>query len=107
MEGGIFLVQRVELEHHERHIKGMEIIWHEQRFGAEPGAEIRSRFYSFLDGMTLASVYEMNGDTLTIWGGEKGSPSRMTGTFSEDGDTFFCEWVYPGGGYQATGTRVK
>jgi hypothetical protein len=33
--------------------KAMEIISHLQSFGAAPGKDIQSRYYSFLDGMTL------------------------------------------------------
>ena len=86
----------------------MEVIGHDFLFGAEPGPEIKSRFYSFLDGMTLDYVYEMQGDILTIWAGEKGSPAFYKGTFSEDGNTLTGSWVYPGGGgYDAVSTRVK
>lgn len=106
-EGGFFLLQRVDLKQYGSHIKGVEIIGHEFGFGAEPSPEIKSRFYSFLDGMTLDYVYEMDGDTLTIWGGEKGSPAYYQGTFSKDGNTLTGSWVYPGGGYEAVSTRVK
>jgi hypothetical protein len=106
-EGGFFLLQHVDFTHGENKIKGIEIIGHEQNFGAEPSTEIKSRFYSFLDGMTIDYVYEMEGDTLTIWGGEKGSPAYYKGTFSEDGNTLKGGWVYPGGGYEAVSTRVK
>jgi len=106
-EGGFFLIQRVDFIHGENKIKGIEIIGHESPFGAEPGAEIKSRFYSFLDGMTIDYVYEMEDGTLTIWGGEKGSPAYYKGTFSEDGNTLTGGWVYPGGGYEAVSTRVK
>jgi hypothetical protein len=106
-EGGFFLLQHVDFTHGENKIKGIEIIGHEQNFGAEPSTEIKSRFYSFLDGMTIDYVYEMEGDTLTIWGGEKGSPAYYKGTFSEDGNTLKGGWVYPGGGYDAVSTRVK
>jgi hypothetical protein len=108
MEGGFFLIQHVDLMQYGNKIKGMEIIGHEATFGAEPSTEIKSRFYSFLDGMTLDYVYEMEGDILTIWGGEKGSPAYYKGTFSEDGNTLTGSWVYPGGGgYDAVATRVK
>jgi len=108
MEGGFFLIQHVDFTHGENKIKGMEIIGHESTFGAEPSQDIKSRFYSFLDGMTLDYVYEMEGDTLTIWGGEKGSPAYYKGTFSKDGNTLTGSWVYPGGGgYDAVSTRVK
>jgi len=108
MEGGFFLIQRVDLEQGEQKIKGIEIIGHLQMFGEEPGKDIKSRFYSFLDGMTLDYVYEIIGDTLTIWGGERGSPAYYKGQFSKDGNTLTGGWVYPGGGgYEATTTRVK
>ena len=107
-EGGFFLFQHVDMMQYGNKIKGIEIIGHESIFGAEPSTEIKSRFYSFLDGMTLDYVYEMEGDTLTIWGGEKGSPAYYRGTFSKDGNTLTGSWVYPGGGgYEAVSTRVK
>lgn len=107
-EGGFFLIQRVDMMQYGNHIQGIEIIGHESTFGAEPSQDIKSRFYSFLDGMTLDYVYEMDGDTLTIWGGEKGSPAYYKGTFSEDGNTLTGSWVYPGGGgYDAVSTRIK
>jgi hypothetical protein len=107
MAGGFFLLQRVELEQHGRRIEGLEIIGHERPFGGEPSAEIKSRFYSNT-GDTLDYVYELEGDTLTIWGGEKGSPAYYRGTFGGDGDTLTGAWHYPdGGGYEATSTRVE
>lgn len=107
-EDGFFLIQRVDLMQYGNRIKGIEIIGHEAPFGAEPSPEIKSRFYSFLDGMTLDYVYEMDGDTLTIWGGEKGSPAYYKGTFSQDGNTLTGGWTYPGGGgYQAVSSRIK
>jgi hypothetical protein len=105
MEGGFFLIQRVDLLQHGQRIKGIEIIGHERPFGAEPSEEIKSRFYSNT-GDTLDYVYELEGDTLTIWAGEAGSPAYARGTFSEDDNTGSGEWVYPGGGYQFTMTRV-
>ena len=107
MEGGFFLIQHVDLEQHGQRIKGLEIIGNEKPFGSEPSEEIKSRFYSNT-GDTLDYVYELEGDTLTIWGGEKGSPAYAKGTFSDDGDTLSSEWVYPGGGgYRSTMTRSR
>jgi hypothetical protein len=107
MEGGFFLVHHFDFEQDGRKIKGLEIIGHEQKFGAEPSAEIKTRLYSCLDGMTLEYMYEADGDTFTYWMGEKGSPSYMKGKFSEDGNAYTGEWTYPGGGYNVTATRVK
>ncbi len=106
MEGGFFLIQRVDLEQYGQKIRGIEIIGHEKPFGAEPSEDIKSRFYDST-GNTLDYVYELEGNTLTIWGGERGSPAYYKGNFSEDGDTVSGEWVYPGGGgYRSTMTRV-
>ena len=108
MEGDFFLAQHVDLEQYGQKIKGIEIIGHLQAFGEEPSKDIKSRFYSMLDGMTLDYVYELNGDTLMIWAGERGSPAYYEGKFSKDGNTLTGEWVYPGGGgYKSVSTRVK
>ena len=107
MEGGFFLIQRVDLEQYGQKIKGMEIIGHLQPFGEDPSQDIHSRFYDNM-GNTLDYVYELDGDFLTIWGGEKGSPAFYKGKFSDDGTTLAGEWVYPGGGgYESIATRLK
>jgi hypothetical protein len=107
MEGGFFLIQHVDLEQYGQKFKGIEIIGHEQEFGAEPGKDIQSRFYDNM-GNTLDYVYELDGDFLTIWGGEKGSPAFYKGKFSDDGNTLAGDWVYPGGGgYESIATRVN
>jgi hypothetical protein len=107
MEGGFFLLQRVDLVQFGQTVHGLEIIGQERPFGQEPGEDIRSRFYDN-HGNTLEYVYELEGDVLTIWGGEKGSPAYYRGRFSEDGDTLTGEWVYPGGGgYRSSMTRAR
>lgn len=50
-------------------------------------------------------MYELDGDTLTIWGGQRDSDSKYTGTFSADGNTLNGAWSWPGGGYNAASTR--
>lgn len=107
MEGGFFMLQRFDLLHAGRRNKGIEIIGHLHPLFGEPSKDIRTRVYSQLDGLTLDYVYELEGNTLTIWGGEKGSPAYFKGTFSKDGNTLTGSWVYPGGGYSTTSTRVK
>jgi len=74
--------------------------------GEEPSPEIKTRFYSFLDGLTLDYVYELDGNDLTIWFGEKGSSNFYKGKFSADGNAMTGAWQWPGGGYSVTGTRV-
>ena len=107
VEGGFSLLQRVDLEQHGQRIRGIEVIGHERPFGVEPSEEIKSRFYDNL-GNTLDYVYEVEGDTLTIWGGEWRSPAYYRGHFSKDATTLTGAWHYPGGGgYEATSTRVE
>jgi len=106
MEGGFFLIQHFDFVHGGQKIKGMEIIGHLQPFGEEPGKDIKSRIYDTM-GNTFEYVYELEGDTLTIWGGEKGSPAYYKGKWSDDGNTNSGAWHYPGGGgYESTMTRV-
>jgi hypothetical protein len=95
LEGGYFLLQHVDLLSDGRSIKGLEVIGHERPFMGEPSADIKSRFYSNT-GDTLDYVYELEGDTLTIWGGERGSLAYYRGTFGPDGDTLTGAWHYPG-----------
>ncbi len=103
MEGGFFLLQHVDLG---QEATGMEVIGHERGFQAEPSADIKSRFYSS-SGDTLDYVYELEGDTLTIWFGERESSAYYEGEFSGDGNTLAGAWHYPGGGgYEAISTRV-
>lgn len=107
MEGGFFLIQRVDLEQYGQKVTGMEVIGHLQPFGEAPSEDVKARFYDSM-GNTLDYVYELNGDTLTIWGGEKGSPAYYQGKFSADGNICSGNWVYPGGGgYESTMTRVQ
>jgi hypothetical protein len=108
MEGGFFLVQDVDLEQGGHRVKGVEIVGRERPFGAEqPSEDIKSRFYDS-DGNTLDYVYEPKEDgTVIIWGGAKGSPAYATITFSPEGDTHTGKWVWPGGGYEVTATRVE
>ena len=111
MEGNHFLLQHVDIDQS----RGLEVIGRERGFGmvdgefgpTGPSEEIKSRFYGN-DGSTLDYVYELDGDTLTIWFGDRGSPAHYSGKFSEDGNTLTGAWVYPGGGgYSSTATRVK
>ncbi|WP_326564276.1 hypothetical protein [Micromonospora peucetia] len=106
MDGGFFLLQRVALTQFGQPVTGLEVIGNLRPFGEPASADVMSRFYDST-GNTLDYVYELTGDTLTIWGGAKGSPAYFRGTFSADGTTVAGEWVYPGGGgYPSAMTRV-
>lgn len=105
MPGGYFLLQKVRLSQFGQEIIGLEVIGQLHPFGEPVGEEVVSRFYDSL-GNTLDYVYELVGDTLTIWAGAKGSPAYFEGRFDAAGTTVAGEWTYPGGGgYASTMTR--
>ena len=107
MEGGFFLMQHVDFVHGGHTVKGIEIIGHDLPFGGEPSRDIKSHWFGNT-GETFEYTYEVDDETLTIWGGEKGSPAYYKGKWSKDGNTNSGGWVYPGGGgYDSSMTRVK
>jgi hypothetical protein len=106
LEGGYFLMQRVDLVHGDHVIKGIEIIGRERQFGVEAtSTELKSRFYDNL-GNTLDYTWEFEDGELVIWGGERGSPASFHGRFSADGNTLSGGWKWPGGGFDLVGTRA-
>lgn len=105
MEGGFFLLQHLDMTVFGHRVQALEVIGHRRPFGQEPSADIHSQVYD-TEGNTLDYVYELEGDTLTIWGGQKGSTSYFKGKFI-DADTNEGEWFYPGGGYKSTMKRVQ
>ncbi|RSN67793.1 hypothetical protein [Actinomadura sp. WAC 06369] len=105
MPGRFFLVQHVELTQFGEPVTGMEVIGNLRPFGEPTGADVVSRYYDSA-GNTFDYVYELEGDKLTIWAGAKGSPAYYEGTFDADGTTLTGAWVYPGGGYASTSTRI-
>jgi hypothetical protein len=112
-EGGHFLVQHFDMIHDGRTVKGIEYIGYERGWEALMNPEsvdkeqnITSRLFD-TEGNTFTYTWEIDGDTLMIWGGEKGSPAFYQGKFSADGNVNSGAWQYPGGGYESTMTRVK
>ncbi|MBI1257834.1 MAG: hypothetical protein GC204_10220 [Chloroflexi bacterium] len=105
-EGGFFLVQHVDFVQNGKPIKGMEIIGHRQGVDRNPSPDIQSRFYSLFDGLTLDYTYELVGDTLRIWFGDRSSDNWFEGKFDADGNSFSGAWQWPGGGYSVSGTRI-
>ena len=105
-DGDHFIVQHVQLGQDGQAIVGIEMIGHLHPFGGEPSEHVHSRFYDNA-GHTFDYVYELEGDTLRIWAGEKGSPAYFEGTFSDHDRAMAGEWIFPGGGgYESTMTRV-
>jgi uncharacterized protein DUF1579 len=106
MEGGFYLVQRINIDHVGQKITGVEYV------GYDGSNEVlKSYFFSNhgpgpFGGVALEYVWEVGDDTLTIWGGYVGSPASFKGKFGDDRNTVTGRWEWPGGGYEATMTRV-
>ena len=85
---------------------GFEIIGRERKLMTAPSADIKSRYYGS-NGSTLDYTYHLDGDSLTIWAGDRGSPAYYEGTLSPDGRSLNGAWVYPGGGgYVSNAERI-
>ena len=105
MSGGQFLLQHVDLEQAGDRVRGMEVIGHLLPLMGERSEHVHSRFFG-AEGATYDYVYELDGDTLTIWVGERGSPACFRGRFDTADRTLQGSWVWPGGGYEATMARL-
>jgi hypothetical protein len=99
-DDGAALIQHVDLTNEGERTTGIEHIRYDESSRTFPSQ------YRGSDGEILEYVYDITGDTLTIWFGAVGSPARFTGTFSPDGRTNVGEWTWPGGGYASTMTRT-
>lgn len=104
LPGGFFLAQRIEMEGHPQ--DGMEYIGYDSA-----ADELRSMLFSN-EGpgpfcpFALEYIWQIDSDELTIWHGFRDSPAKFVGTIDRDARTVSGAWEWPGGGYQATTTRV-
>ena len=104
LPGGHFLVQVMTTDGEEQ--KGAEYIGydHAQQM-------LRSMFFSNegpgpFCSFALEYFWQIEEAELTIWHGSRNSPARFTGAIDRDAGTIDGRWEWPGGGYQATSTRV-
>ncbi len=100
MEGGFFMIQHVELHRGDATIKGVEYI----RFD-EDTKSLKSHYMDNL-GSNFTYTWSVEGRAIRIWFGDQGSENFFVGTFDEDMNSFSGRWQWPGGGYEATMTRM-
>ena len=104
LPGGHFLVQQMTIDGDEQH--GAEYIGYDHS-----QQTLRSMFFSnggpgAFCSCALEYFWQSEGDDLTIWHGFKDSPARCIGRIDRDAGTIEGRWEWPGGGYQATATRL-
>ena len=106
MEGGFFMIQRFEFTYGGGKIKGIEYTGFD-----EDTQTLRSHMMD-IRGSNFTYTWDIEGDTLWYWFGDKGSQTFSRGTFSADGNTVTGRWQWPKadgktGGYKYTMTRVE
>lgn len=95
-DGGFYLIQRVNLSD----TVATEYIGYDPETGT-----LKSHLFGGSHEI-LKYTWEVSGDTLTIWYGDKDSPARFVGTFNEDRSANTGAWEWPGGGYQSNMVRA-
>ncbi len=100
MEGGFFLVQRVDCHAGGRTIRGVEYI------GYDADTQTLRSHYMDIHGANFTYTWAVDGDAIRTWFGDKGSDNFFEGRFSDGGRSYSGNWQWPGGGYAATMTRT-
>ncbi len=100
MEGNFFLIQHVDLHRGDHVIRGTEYIGFD-----EDTQSLRSHFMDN-HGSNFTYTWSLEGDTIKTWFGERDSDNFFEGEFAEDGNSYSGRWQWPGGGYEATLTRL-
>ena len=100
LEGSFFMVQKVDLRHGDKSIKGIEYISFD-----EDTQTLRSHFMDN-HGSNFTYTWEIDRKIIRTWFGDKTSDNFFEGTFSDNGNSYSGQWQWPGGGYKVTMTRV-
>lgn len=106
MEGGFFLIHYFDLKQGDEHHKGVEYIGFD-----ENTQTLRSRLME-INGGNFSYTYQLEGDTLWYWFGDKGSGNYSKSKFSPDFNSYEGKWQWPNtdgstGGYSYKATRIK
>ena len=102
MEGGNFLIQRVDLGE----VKGIEIIGYNEK-----SKSLQSHYFEGTTGKHLEYTYQLEDDTLTVSIDMPKAKGQFIGKFNDDNTEYKgrWDWVQDGKkmGYEATMTRTK
>jgi hypothetical protein len=105
MEGGFFFIQHYDLVNFGSHHKGIEYAGWDEDTGT-----IRSRLMG-TDGSRFTYTYQLDGNVLLYWFGEKNSPLYSRSVLAPDGRSMEGRWYLPtekdpGFGYDFRVTRI-
>lgn len=102
LEGGFFLVHRFSISYADRTFAGVEYIGYDEKSG-----HLKTHVFANQGPDPFEYTWEVDENSFTNWFGDVGSENHYKGTFSEDHNTLIGQWEWPGGGYEATMTRIK
>lgn len=102
LEGGFFLVHRFSFDYAGRSFTGVEYIGYDEKSG-----HLKTQVFSNQGPDPLEYTWEVDEHMFTNWFGDVGSSNRYKGRFSEDRNTLIGQSEWPGGGYEATMTRIR
>jgi Protein of unknown function (DUF1579) len=102
LEGGFFLVHRFHISYADRTFAGVEYIGYDEKSG-----HLKTHVFANQGSDPFEYTWEVDENSFTNWFGDVGSKNHYKGTFSEDHNTLIGQWEWPGGGYEATMTRIK
>jgi hypothetical protein len=102
LEGRFFLVHKFNFDYAGRRFAGVEYIGYDEKSG-----HLKTHVFSSQNPAPLEYTWEVDEHTFTNWFGDVGSDNHYKGKFSEDRNTLIGQWEWPGGGYEATMTRLS
>lgn len=102
MEGGFFLAHRFHFDYAGREFTGVEYIGYDEK-----SRHLKTHVFSNQNADPLEYTWEVAEGSFTNWFGDVGSSNRYKGKFSEDHNSLIGQWEWPGGGYEATMTRIR
>jgi hypothetical protein len=106
MEGGFFLVQKFDLTYKGERHKGVE------HTGFDAATQTLRSHLLEINGNNLTYTYDIQGDTLFYWFGDKTSKNFSKSIFNEGGNILTGAWQWieedgRKGGYEFTLTKTK
>jgi hypothetical protein len=96
LPGGYFIFERVALLQRGHPLQGVALIGQTRAWRGGPSPDITSRFYDS-EGNSIDYVYELAGDSLTIWLEERGSDAVFEAEFEDNWTVLRGAWSYPSG----------
>ena len=104
LPGGFFMTQKTQTDGHPQ--DGTEYIGYDSTADSFRSMLFSNEGPGTFCPFALEYFWEINGEDLTIWHGFRDSPAKFVGKIAGDASSISGAWEWPGGGYEATATRI-